>query len=273
MWCVIRPSPDDIEHYGVKGQEHGKRRWQNKDGSLTPAGRIHYGYGPARQIGGPTAKSDDGPTVEGSGTSRYQKSQSKTKTASKRDYRDADDDTASRTSQSNTKQKKAKKPKDNRYNEPMDGKWESVGGKGGNNKPPGNNNSSGSSGSGNSDGKQGEKKGKEKDPLTEKLKNKSKLYSAEEDLTKDLSKILNNSVDKATQKKMASMNLSWMSDDELRNRINRYNLEQQYKRIAVGDVATGRQKLQSTLEVAGSILAVGASAATIASIIHELKKG
>ena len=27
----------------------GIRRWQNKDGSLTDAGRIHYGYGPKRQ--------------------------------------------------------------------------------------------------------------------------------------------------------------------------------------------------------------------------------
>lgn len=273
MWCVIRPSPDDIEHHGVRGQKHGERRYQNKDGSLTPLGRIHYGYGPAKQIGGPTAKSDDGPTVGGSGTSRYQKSQSKTKTDSKRDYRDADDDTASSTSQSNTKQKKAKKSKDNRDNDPMDGKWESAGGRGGNNKPPGNSNSSGSSSSRDSGGKQGEKKGKEKDPLTEKLKNKSKLYSAEEGLTKDLSKILNNSVSKATEKKMAKMNLDYMSDDDLRNVINRYNLERQYKQIAVGDVATGRQRLQSTLEVAGSILAVGASAATIASIIHELKKG
>lgn len=34
-----------IMHYGVKGQKKGIRQWQNKDGSLTPAGREHYGYG------------------------------------------------------------------------------------------------------------------------------------------------------------------------------------------------------------------------------------
>lgn len=37
-----------LEHHGVTGQKHGVRRYQNYDGSLTPLGRIHYGYGQAR---------------------------------------------------------------------------------------------------------------------------------------------------------------------------------------------------------------------------------
>lgn len=37
-----------LEHHGVKNQRKGVRRYQNYDGSLTPLGRIHYGYGPAR---------------------------------------------------------------------------------------------------------------------------------------------------------------------------------------------------------------------------------
>lgn len=32
-------------HHGVEGMKWGQRRWQNEDGSLTPAGREHYGYG------------------------------------------------------------------------------------------------------------------------------------------------------------------------------------------------------------------------------------
>ena len=36
---------DYLEHYGVKGQKHGERRYQNADGSLTPEGREHYGIG------------------------------------------------------------------------------------------------------------------------------------------------------------------------------------------------------------------------------------
>lgn len=40
---------DYLAHYGVKGQKHGKRRWQNEDGSLTPEGREHYGVGDPRE--------------------------------------------------------------------------------------------------------------------------------------------------------------------------------------------------------------------------------
>lgn len=40
MWDYIY---DELYHHGIKGQKHGVRRWQNKDGSLTPAGRIRYG--------------------------------------------------------------------------------------------------------------------------------------------------------------------------------------------------------------------------------------
>lgn len=32
-----------LAHHGVEGQKWGVRRWQNKDGSLTAEGRIHYG--------------------------------------------------------------------------------------------------------------------------------------------------------------------------------------------------------------------------------------
>lgn len=31
-----------LAHYGVRGMKWGRRRYQNKDGSLTPAGRARY---------------------------------------------------------------------------------------------------------------------------------------------------------------------------------------------------------------------------------------
>lgn len=39
----------ELAHHGVKGQKWGSRRWQYKDGSLTPEGYIHYGYGKKRK--------------------------------------------------------------------------------------------------------------------------------------------------------------------------------------------------------------------------------
>ncbi len=40
---------EGLEHHGVLGMHRGERRWQYENGSLTPAGRIHYGVGQARK--------------------------------------------------------------------------------------------------------------------------------------------------------------------------------------------------------------------------------
>lgn len=37
-----------LEHHGIKGQKWGVRRYQNPDGSLTKAGRSRYGVGPTK---------------------------------------------------------------------------------------------------------------------------------------------------------------------------------------------------------------------------------
>lgn len=33
---------NELQHWGIKGMRWGVRRYQNKDGSLTPAGKKHY---------------------------------------------------------------------------------------------------------------------------------------------------------------------------------------------------------------------------------------
>ena len=37
------PYSDELFHYGIKGQKWGIRRFQNEDGTLTPAGKSRYG--------------------------------------------------------------------------------------------------------------------------------------------------------------------------------------------------------------------------------------
>lgn len=41
---------NDLYHYGVKGQKKGIRRWQYKDGRLTPEGKIHYNLNRSRSL-------------------------------------------------------------------------------------------------------------------------------------------------------------------------------------------------------------------------------
>lgn len=46
---LYSPSESYLAHHGIKGQKWGVRRYQNSDGSLTPAGERRY-YGAARAI-------------------------------------------------------------------------------------------------------------------------------------------------------------------------------------------------------------------------------
>lgn len=75
----------------------------------------------------------------------------------------------------------------------------------------------------------------------------------------------------AAQRKAQSLDLSGYSDADLRSYINRSNLERQYRDVIAGDFNTGRSKLDYLLEYGGSILAMGATAASIAVAIHNLR--
>ena len=69
------------------------------------------------------------------------------------------------------------------------------------------------------------------------------------------------------------MDLSKMTDAQMRERINRANLEKQYTDMFAkpAEISKGQQYLSKTLDVAGSVLAVSSSALGIALAIKELK--
>lgn len=65
------------------------------------------------------------------------------------------------------------------------------------------------------------------------------------------------------------IDLSNMSDKELRKAINRMALEKQYKDLATMDKRTGYDTLSDILSVAGSVAAIGASGAMIYSVLKK----
>lgn len=74
------------------------------------------------------------------------------------------------------------------------------------------------------------------------------------------------------QKASEAIDVSKMTNQELQTEINRMNLERQYKMLKTEDVNAGSEYLASTLQTVGAIVGIGASAATIAMTIHNLKR-
>ena len=65
--------------------------------------------------------------------------------------------------------------------------------------------------------------------------------------------------------------LATMSDQELRNKINRMQMEQQYANLNPSKVSRGANYAANVLSVAGSIAAIGASSVGIALAVKQLR--
>ena len=79
---------------------------------------------------------------------------------------------------------------------------------------------------------------------------------------------------KIQSRRTEKMDLSKMTDQEMRERINRAMLEKQYDDMFnPKKVYSGREAVSDTLEVAGSVLAITSSALSIALAIQKLREG
>lgn len=175
----------ELYHWGKKGMKWGVRRYQNKDGTLTPAGKKRYARD-AREQG--YKNQDDSGTF-------YKVSGKKNKRT------DLDVDA-------------------NRY-------------------------------------------------VKEDLTRSKRLVDETTQMTGKLKNLSDSSI---RNQKKAKMDLSNMTDKEMRDQINRALLERQYNDMFAPQKSTrGREFASRTLETAGNVLAVGASALGIALAIKELK--
>ena len=84
-------------------------------------------------------------------------------------------------------------------------------------------------------------------------------------------KKINNSIANMRATKNSAKDLSSMSDQELRDRVNRLNLERQYSSLTAEEKLRGHDYVSDTLDIAGNVLAATSSALLIAVSIKKLR--
>jgi hypothetical protein len=65
--------------------------------------------------------------------------------------------------------------------------------------------------------------------------------------------------------------ISKLTDAQLREKVNRMNLEQQYSNLSSSRISNGEAYVQNTMSVVGSALAISSSALGIALAIKQLR--
>ena len=101
------------------------------------------------------------------------------------------------------------------------------------------------------------------------LSNAKKLVDQSNELVNQTKRAL----EKSSRKSLPKMDLSKMSDKEMRDAINRYNLEMQYQRMLEdqAQISRGRSRVNGVLDGAGVALGLGSTALGIALTIKQLK--
>ena len=210
-------------HWGVKGQKWGVRRYQNKDGSLTPAGKKRYNRdyeGQARNMSDAELRSQ----INRMNLERRYMDLSRTQKSGASRVLDTTDKAASIGSDVNKLHTNARLLS------------------------------------------------KDKDPRTGTKGNiAGNSLSIVSTSAKTANKI-GNMVAEGKDAKRSRKKLSSMSDQDLRNTVNRMDMERQYANLKRETVDRGRVNVNKVMEVTGDIVRIGASAVTIAVGIRKLLK-
>ena len=104
------------------------------------------------------------------------------------------------------------------------------------------------------------------------LKDIQKQVNQGKNVVDGVKKTRTKAAEKQHEKKIKS-DLSQMSDKELRDIVNRLNMEERYTQVMKSrGVETGKNRADKILEYAGTALTIGSSALSIMIAIKELQK-
>jgi hypothetical protein len=122
---------------------------------------------------------------------------------------------------------------------------------------------------------QNQKGGKDKPPISsaEKLtKDVQRLNNDTSNIVGNLSRMKKRKIQKAIDAETAE-ELKGMTDQQLRDKINRMSLERQYSSLKYGDIETGYEKAQDILETVGAVVGIAGGLAAVASTAYTIAKG
>lgn len=91
--------------------------------------------------------------------------------------------------------------------------------------------------------------------------------------TSAASNIARRSIEKERARAKAKIDVSDMSDEEIRRRVNRMNLERQYKDLMTSDVGAGKAAVRDILDTVGDVITIAGGIAVIASSAYMIRKG
>lgn len=271
-----------LKHHGIKGQKWGRRRFQNVDGSLTPAGQKRYNDSGTTEID----KSDH--SISGDRRGRYTKN---------RDPGARDEQSAKGIpGRAHRNQEVGPQAANSQHkNSPIDSKSKGTNNREVGGKPfidePGDKNPAGNLGDKKGDGTADNLGGKKSDdqPVADnKTANKdtakyllnikqtknavNDVTSGTQNATKGMSNMIDIIQDMQRKEKMRNSNVKVMSDAEIRSAINRMEMEGRYNQLKYGnEVDRGAEKAKAILGGIGSVVAVAGGIVTLALGIKQLK--
>lgn len=100
-----------------------------------------------------------------------------------------------------------------------------------------------------------------------------KMLNSTKNISDVLSKGVGDRANKRAMKDASKIDLSKASDQEIRDYVNRYNLEKQFRQITAEQYGSGQSKAKDIIETIGAAAGVGASIAGIIVAYNQIKNG
>ena len=100
-----------------------------------------------------------------------------------------------------------------------------------------------------------------------------KILNNTNSITSSLAKGLGDRSSAKAAKEANKIDLSHASDQEIRDYVNRYNLEKQFRQITAEQYSSGHARTKEMIETIGAVASVGASIAGIIVAYNKIKNG